>query len=82
MIQNGDDRAGKPYANKQQSSGQRGFAEADAGGITRRVETGSLGRVYKPGQDGAYGYARGATKSNEGAEGRLGGGSSMGKPTW
>jgi hypothetical protein len=78
VSSNGDDSIGSAYSGNQ-GRGQMGYGADDAGGVHKRNDGFGMGRVYKRGQDGAYGYARGATRFAEGAEGRLGFGSSKGR---
>jgi hypothetical protein len=82
VSSNGADSVGSAYSGNQ-GRGQRGFAEADAGGVHKRVDPFRMGNAYKGNQaSGQRDYARGATRLNEGAEGRLGGGSAKGQPDW
>jgi hypothetical protein len=77
VSSNGKDDIGSAYANKQQSSGQRGFADsADSGGVHKRRSGFEMGNAYRDNQaSGARGFAKSGTKAQ-------GGDGSNGQPTY
>ena len=75
VSSNGDDSIGSAYSGNQ-GSGQMGYGADDAGGVHRRNDGFGMGRVYKRGQDGARGFARGGKRPPWGGDG------SNGQPTY
>jgi len=75
VSSNGRDEIGSAYSGSQ-SKGQRGFAEADAGGVHKRRSGFEIGNAYRDNQaSGQRGFAKSGTKAQ-------GGDGSDGQPTY
>jgi hypothetical protein len=76
VSSNGADSVGSAYTSGRQSQGQKGFAEADAGGVHKRRSGFEMGNAYRDNQaSGVRGFAKSGTKSQ-------GGDGSNGNPTY